>query len=258
MRGFFALLVCVAPIMALAQSKTETWVLTTHLWGNPVYQTLSLTSDGTKLGGDLDGDALIGRRTGRTIEFTATTSDKATYSYRGVIDNDEISGTADLPDTNDSRARAMHPFTARRIAERPPGPPRRYDFTPADYSNAFSPHRLPVLTIWPGDTVHTTTIDSGGVDEKGITRALYGNPQTGPFFIATAAPGDTLVIRIGRLRLNRDYADSLDTIVGPALSASLAGKADDLGKPVRWKLDRERGLASPETSLGRSKSLNGK
>jgi amidase len=94
--------------------------------------------------------------------------------------------------------------------------------------------------------VHTTTIDSGGVDENGVTRALFGNPQTGPFYIATANPGDTLIVRIKRLRLNRDYADSLDSIVDRALGSSMAAKASGLGKPVRWKLDRQRGMASPE------------
>ena len=62
----------------------------------------------------------------------------------------------------------------------------------------FSADRAPVLTIWPGDSVHTTTIDSGGVDEKGITRALFGNPQTGPFFIVGAAQGDTVVVHLRR------------------------------------------------------------
>ncbi|HEV8693481.1 MAG TPA: acetamidase/formamidase family protein [Lysobacter sp.] len=120
-----------------------------------------------------------------------------------------------------------------------------------DYSNEFSPHREPILTIWPGDTVHTTTIDSGGVDENGVTRALFGNPQTGPFYVATASPGDTLAVKIKRLRANRDYADSLDSVVGRALGLSMAGKADDLGKSVRWRLDRQRGMAQPELATGR-------
>jgi len=46
----------------------------------------------------------------------------------------------------------------------------------------------PVLHIWPGDTVHTTTVDAGGVDERGVERSLGGNPQTGPFYIETAWP----------------------------------------------------------------------
>jgi acetamidase/formamidase len=118
-------------------------------------------------------------------------------------------------------------------------------FTPKDYANEFSASRAPVLTLWPGDSVRTRTIDSGGVDEKGDTVALFGNPQVGPFYVMSAEPGDTLVVHIKRLRLNRDYADSLDSIVGPALGRSLAGKAQELGKPIRWKLDLANGVASP-------------
>jgi acetamidase/formamidase len=163
---------------------------------------------------------------------------------------DGLSGTADFPDSNNPAARVRHAFTARRVPDRPPGGPRVHDFRPSDYSNSFSPDRPPVLTIWPGDTVRTSTIDSGGVDAQGVTRALFGNPQTGPFFIAGAAQGDTVIVHIKRLRLNRDWADSLDTIVGRALGSSLVPEAGNLGKPVRWRLDRDAGYAAPEGATG--------
>ncbi|GAA0746486.1 acetamidase/formamidase family protein [Ideonella azotifigens] len=249
-----ALLFCLIPGAALAQA-TEQWVVTTDLWGNPVYQTLTLKQDGEAIAGDMDGDKVTGRRHGSTITFEETGANNARYSFAGTIKGGRIDGIADFPDSNNPARRAKHGFSARRIPDRPAGPPRRHEFEPTEYSNEFSPHRAPVLTIWPGDTVHTKTIDSGGVDENGVTRALFGNPQTGPFFVATASPGDTLVVRLNRLRLNRDHADSLDTIVGRALGASLVGKAADLGQPVRWKLDRMRGLASLETPTERLKEF---
>jgi len=241
------LLLCGLASGAACAQHASQWVLSTELWGNRSYSTLTLVQDGEQLSGDLDGDKLSGRRSGATLAFVSTDANQASYRYRGTLDGDRIRGEADFPDTNNPAARAKHVFTARRIAERPAGPPRRHDFTPTDYANEFSPHRAPVLTVWPGDTLHTKTIDSGGVDENGVTRALFGNPQTGPFFVATAAPGDTLVVRIKRLSLNRDYADSLDAIVGRALATGLAAKAGELGQPRRWKLDRQRGLASLET-----------
>ncbi|WP_202049588.1 acetamidase/formamidase family protein [Sphingomonas sp. So64.6b] len=178
------------------------------------------------------------------------------YAFSGTRTGDTMAGDADLPDNNFPDRRARHGFTARRIADRPAGPPRTYRFVPSDYSNSFDPHRPPVLTIWPGDSVATSTIDSGGVDAAGKTVALFGNPQTGPFFIAGAAPGDTLAIHIKRLRLDRDYADSLDTIVGRALGSSLAAKAGDLGKPVRWTLDRAAGRARPASATGALKDFS--
>src|SRR4029077_6793377 len=100
--------------------------------------------------------------------------------------------------------------------------------------------------IWPGDTVHTMTVDAGGTDEKGVTRVLGGNPQTGPFFVETAMPGDVLVVHLTRIRLNRDWAIGDAGIVGRALNADFAVKMKDGFKNVRWRLDRQRGLAMPE------------
>lgn len=227
-------------------SSSETWIVTLDRWGNNSYQTLNLRADGSSLEGDLDGDKLSGRRQGANLEFDILDRDGARYLFRAKVDGAAMRGSADFPDTNNAKARAQHTFTARRLPQRPPGPPRRIEFAPTDYANMFSAERAPVLTIWPGDSVHTTTLDSGGVDESGVTRALYGNPQTGPFFVAGAASGDTLVVHLKRLRLNRDYADSLDSIVGRAQSGALAATSTALGKPVRWTLDRVRGLASPQ------------
>lgn len=245
MLRYAMLLIFLAPCLAYAADE-EHWLLQLDRWGNRSYQTLNLNVSGSNISGKLDGDNLVGTRNAKGIVFTVTDADKARYSYAGTVSKDAMQGTADFPDTNNPQARATHTFSARRMPDRPAGPARQYDFQPTDYSNEFSPHRLPVLNIWPGDTVKTKTIDSGGVDEHGVTKALYGNPQTGPFFISTAEPGDTLVVHLKRLRLNRDYADSLDSIVGRAMGPALAAKAESLGKPVRWKLDRERGLASVE------------
>ncbi|NOT88499.1 MAG: acetamidase [Lysobacter sp.] len=241
------LLMCLLPSCLYANERArESWVVSTDLWGNPMYSELELSRDGSRLTGMLDGDRLEGDISGDTIRFTVTDSDNATYSYLGKRAGNAIEGMADFPDHNDAQRRVEHAFVANLIPARPAGPPKRYVFKPTDYANEFSQHRKPVLTIWPGDSVQTTTIDSGGVDESGITRALYGNPQTGPFYIATASPGDTLVVRIKRLRLSRDYADSLDDIVARAQSNSVAAKATELGRPIRWKLDVEHGFASPE------------
>jgi acetamidase/formamidase len=117
---------------------------------------------------------------------------------------------------------------------------------PSTFHRQFSASTAPVLHIWPGDTVHTTTVDAGGTDEKGVTRVLGGNPQTGPFYIETAMPGDVLVVRLNRVRLNRDWAISDDGIVGRALDSEFAVKMKDGFKNVRWRLDRQRGVAMLE------------
>jgi acetamidase/formamidase len=103
-----------------------------------------------------------------------------------------------------------------------------------------------VLTISRGDTVHTTTVDAAGVDERGITRVLAGNPETGPFYVEGAMPGDMLVVHFTRIRLNRDEAFSNDLVVRRALSSELAVKMKDAGKLIRWRLDRQKLIGRPE------------
>src|SRR5262249_53252509 len=120
------------------------------------------------------------------------------------------------------------------------------DFVPTTFYRQFSANTKPVVTISPGDTLHTTTVDAGGTDEKGVTRVLGGNPETGPFYIETASPGDTLVVHFTRVRLNRDWAISDDALVDRGLDSELAVKMKDAGKEVRWHLDSERGIATPE------------
>ncbi|WP_213981087.1 acetamidase/formamidase family protein [Sphingomonas sp. dw_22] len=236
---------------ALAQAdRTEHWIVVTDMWGNAAYSTLDMTRDGERLNGTLDGDPIEGTVKGRAIRFSAKDRKGTIYAYAGTLGQAGMAGDADMPDSNHPGVRIPHRFTARRLPDRPAGPPRVHDYKPADYSNLFTADRLPVLTLWPGDGVRTTTIDSGGVDEKGVTRALFGNPQTGPFFIAGAEPGDTIAVHIRKLTPNRDWADSLDTIVGRALGASLIAKAGELGKPVRWRFDRAAGLARPEGASG--------
>ena len=244
-----AALLAAAP--AVAQEKpAEHWLVVTDMWGTPAYSTMTLRRDGDHLSGELDGDPVTGQASGKALSFAATDAKGATYRYSGRSDGRTMRGAADIADSNTPGARVAHGFTARRLPERPAGGPATYDFRPTDYSNLFSADRAPVLTIWPGDIVRTSTVDSGGVDSAGVTRALFGNPQTGPFYVAGAAPGDTLAIHLRKLTPNRDYADSLDMVVSRALGASLAAKAVDLGKPVRWKLDRVAGRASPEGAIG--------
>ena len=51
----------------------------------------------------------------------------------------------------------------------------------------------------------TKTLDSAGLDEKDVKRSEPFNPLTGPFFVEGAEPGDALVVRLKKVRLNRDW-----------------------------------------------------
>ena len=77
-----------------------------------------------------------------------------------------------------------------------------HHFQPTHYHTAIGLHE-PVLRIGDGDTVVTTTVDAFGKDASDTLVTPRGNPQTGPFFIEGAEPGDTLVVQLERISPNR-------------------------------------------------------
>ncbi len=138
-------------------------------------------------------------------------------------------------------------------------------FSPSTYHTAIGSHQ-PVLHIASGDQVVTTTVDAGGSDANGQNVAEGGNPQTGPFYVDGAEPGDVLAIRFDRIWPNRaqGYTGTLvaNNIIDPWYGAQQAVKATvKLGRApesVRgvWDVDIQAGtatLAQPETALGKLK-----
>ena len=75
----------------------------------------------------------------------------------------------------------------------------------ATYYNTFSRAHPVLKRVRPGDTVRTKTLDSSGRDENGVQRGQPGNPLTGPFYVEGAEPGDALVVRFTRVRMNRNW-----------------------------------------------------
>ena len=135
-------------------------------------------------------------------------------------------------------------WKATRLPVRPPKAPREHEFEPKEFHRVFSGAIPPVLHIYPGDTVKTWCVDAGGTDAKGIQRSLGGNPQTGPFFIESALPGDTLVVKLKRIRLNRDTAVSNGSIDENAITPDyVANRKPIANYDSDWVLDREKGVA---------------
>ena len=134
-------------------------------------------------------------------------------------------------------------FVARRPAV-PTGAPRTHQFTPTKFYNYFSSKYEPVLHVAPGDTIETWSVDAGGVDASGKRRSPGGNPLTGPFFVDGAWPGDTLVVKLNRVRLTRDTAVSGDQIVPSALGPRYYRDLKfDEKFSSEWTLDRSAGVA---------------
>lgn len=75
-------------------------------------------------------------------------------------------------------------------------------FQPTHYHRALGPY-APVLRVQSGDTISTTTVCAAGCDQTGENVTPRGNPQTGPFYVDGAEPGDTLVVQLESIRPNR-------------------------------------------------------
>lgn len=113
-------------------------------------------------------------------------------------------------------------------------------FTPQTFVTTFSASHAPVLRLKSGDRVQTATADvsTAGADQAS-TAALP--PQTGPFFVEGADPGDLLVVTIERLepRLAVGYSRS---IVSPnAVPTAALSRRPDASR-YAWSIDRARGV----------------
>jgi amidase len=225
---------------------TGRWAVKADFYGTPLYAQLELKDEGGKLTGKFWGDKLEGAVKGNAVHFVATDEQGGTSECTATIKDGVISGTIVHKGADDPEHPDTHSFTATMAPARKGGAPQRHEFTPTKFYRQFSALNEPVLRVAPGDTIHTTTVDAGGTDEKGVTRVLGGNPETGPFFVEGAEPGDTLVVHLTRLRLNRDWAVSDDYVVPRGVDTDWAVKLKDAGKSVRWQLDTARGVATVE------------
>lgn len=133
-------------------------------------------------------------------------------------------------------------------------------FTPSRYYYTFGPHE-PALKLKSGDTLVTDTVDARGYDSRGNpisdemkqqsedTEYYPANPLVGPFYIEDAELGDTLVVGIKKIELNRDDAWSRINRNFGSLTEEGPGKRLLLNKPLEeryfpWVLDLERRVAA--------------
>ena len=126
-----------------------------------------------------------------------------------------------------------------------------HHFQPTHYHTTIGSHE-PVLRIADGDTVVTTTVDAGGRDHTGEPITPGGNPQTGPFYVTGAEPGDTLAVRLDRLRPNRTWGYSAAMVAPNVVDPWFARKLPDADR-VNWHVDAEAGIGTleAETRLGK-------
>jgi amidase len=138
-------------------------------------------------------------------------------------------------------------LVGHRQPPRPANSPTVHDYEPTAFWSEFSGAIPPALHVFPGDTIRTRTVDSAGLDAQQKPRVLpAANPQTGPFYIEGAMPGDTLAVHFNKIRPNRDSATQYRDVIDPrALQAGQAQAHVDEWSHT-WTLDRAKGIATPD------------
>jgi acetamidase/formamidase len=240
LRRLLPLLLACAPA-AQAQNKavdlSGNWVAEITEFDSTDYRRFSLQQQGAAFTGTLDEGKITGTLRDGKVEFHIAWKEGPDSTYSATLHGADMVGAG--------VARDGDKVTFRASREKPrPAAPSTQVFEPKEFHRHFSGSIAPVLRIFPGDTVKTWSVDAGGFDAKGDRRSLGGNPQTGPFFVEGALPGDTLVVRLLKVRLNRDTANSSGDISGNALNPNYLAR---LKRPENydssWRLDRDKGVA---------------
>ena len=232
----------IASVPASAADLAGEWEFALRILDDVSYQRGVWKTGGEKLSGNIGDNKIAGTTNGETLTFTVTRpAGQPGGEYKGRLVGGELKGTASLPGLGETT------WSAKRAAK-PPDKPRVHDFEPTEFHRVFSDAIPPVLRIFPGDTVKTWTVDAGGVDSKGVRRSQGGNPETGPFYIEGAMPGDTLVVRLNRVRLNRDSAISSGRIAATALTPGYVERTKyQENFDSDWVLDRVNGVGRLKT-----------
>ncbi|MGH2541714.1 MAG: acetamidase/formamidase family protein [Ardenticatenaceae bacterium] len=126
-----------------------------------------------------------------------------------------------------------------------------HHFQPTYYHTTIGSHE-PVLRIADGDTVVTTTVDARGYDARNEQVTPGVNPQTGPFYVEGAEPGDTLVLHLDHLRPNRDLGWS-GTVLAPNVIDPWYVRELPEWERAEWRINHNAGTATligPATALG--------
>jgi acetamidase/formamidase len=213
------------------------WILSYRLYDETEYQRLTAEAAGDRLSVRAWGFTLEGGLRDGKLELQRSGNDGPPVTMTGTARRDGMSGAFSIGPLDGT-------WDATRIPARPPGAPRDHQFEPTTFHRVFSGAISPVLHIYPGDTVRTWTVDAGGSDAQGVRRSLGGNPQTGPFYVEGALPGDTLVVKLRRIRLNRDTAFSSGSLAAHAITPGyVADRKPVTGYDSNWALDRVNGVA---------------
>src|SRR6266516_4830761 len=117
-------------------------------------------------------------------------------------------------------------------------------FVPSQFYNTYSAAHPAALRIKSGDRVVTKTIDAAGTDWNGKMVGSGPNPQTGPFYVEGAEPGDMLAVTFDKIETNRVMAYSASLLAPYTVDPqAIAARTDREGRRLTWTIDKARRVA---------------
>jgi amidase len=249
----------VRPSVAADLSGNYIAQLTTTPTAEPQFARVFIKMDGATISGAWGDYKISGAVTGTKLNLALTDAEnKPVGMLSGTVGSTSLSGDGTLVP---ARARAgagggfggggravatatPQPVTWKLTLYTPPATPRTYDFEPKSFYSVYSANWAPVLHIYPGDTVRTRTIDNAR-DANAVRYGSGGDPSTGPFYIEGALPGDTLVVHLNKVRVNRTSARQGSRINAHAVTAAyLVGAKYDPDFNSEWTLDIDKQVAT--------------
>src|SRR5215831_15275999 len=209
---------CFLSLSLPAFAQSGEWMFIDTSFGAETYARIELKFEGEKITGKFGALDVSGTLRNNRVEFETRRGD----------------GTRDS---------LLLTWTARRFADKP-AERQTHRFEPKEFHRYFSSTIPPALRIFPGDSVESWSVDAGGTDGQGVRRSAGGNPLTGPFYIEGAMPGDALVVRFTRIRLDRNTAFSGARVTASALNAGYFAQQQNVpGFNSDWILDVPAGVA---------------
>jgi amidase len=213
------------------------------------YGHVALKATGSAVSGTWGSYRVTGALNGTKVELALSdAAGKPAGKLSGTADDNAFRGTGSVIQARGGENDVT--WTLTRPAARPPSP-KLWSYEPKYFYGTYSAAEPPALRIFPGDTVNTRTIDQNGRDATAPRHGTGGDVNTGPFYIEGALPGDTLVVKILKLRPNRPTARQGSRFNQYAVTQAYAVSANyDPNFNGEWNLDVEKGVATLPASQG--------
>ena len=246
----------IMPRVATAADVAGKWVaeISSPTLLEPVYARVTLSSTGDSVSGTWGTNTAVGSVKGSDVTLSLTSAEgESAGKLTGRIagSTGEGSGTMSGLGRRGGFAPGGRTPPPQEISWKltrelePPAKPREINYEPTTFQAYYYAGNKPGIHIFPGDIVHTWSVDSNGVDKNNKRLALGGNANIGPIYVEGALPGDTLVVHLIKIEPNRKTARQGSRIqqFGVLPAYNLAAKYDPRFNG-EYQLDNATGYAT--------------